>query len=117
MQSSDPESSAAKLPGTYRQLVKRYPELARAHEQMGRAVDGVGPLDPKTCSLIKIGICVGAGLESALRSHVRRALQSGANRQEIEQAIFQGMTTVGFPRAVAAWAWAEVQFERERLDE
>lgn len=117
MQSSDSDSSGNQLPGTYRQLVKRYPALARAHEQMGRAVDSVGPLDPKTCSLIKIGICVGAGLESALRSHVRRAIQAGASREEIEQAIFQGMTTVGFPRAVAAWAWAEVQFQREGLDE
>jgi hypothetical protein len=26
------------------------------------------------------------------------------------------MTTVGFPRTVAAWSWAHVQFERDRAD-
>jgi len=62
--------------------------------------------------MVKIGICIGAGLESALRSHVRRALQHGATPAEIEQAILLGMNTVGFPRTVAAWSWAQEQFKR-----
>ncbi len=90
-----------------------FPALGRAHESVGRAVDTAGPLDAKTLALIKIGICVGAGLESALRSHVRRAMQHGAMRQEVEQAILSGMNTVGFPRTVAAWAWARIQFARD----
>ena len=102
-----------KLPGTFQQLIDAFPELAAAHEQMAQAVERTGPLDRKTCSLIKIGISVGAGLESALRSHVRRALEAGATQLEIQQAIFQGMNTVGFPRTVAAWSWAKIQFERE----
>ena len=80
---------------------------------MASAVNGTGPLDEKTCALIKIGISVGAGLESAVRSHVRRATAAGASRDEITQAIFQGMNTVGFPRTVAAWSWAEMQFARD----
>ena len=71
-----------------------------------------GPLDAKTLALIKIGICIGAGLESALRSHVRRAMQHGATPAEVEQAILLGMNTVGFPRTVAAWSWAQEQFKR-----
>ncbi len=94
--------------------MQRFPELAKAHEQAGLAAKRSGPLDEKTCELVKIGICVGAGLESALRSHVRRAIQHGAGEAEIEQAIVQGMTTCGFPQTVAAWRWAQVQFERER---
>lgn len=109
------QSSGHKLPGTYRQLVENFPELAEAHDRMAAAVDRVGPLDEKTCALIKIGISVGAGLESALRSHVRRALHAGATKREIEQAIFQGMNTVGFPRTVSAWSWAQVQFERDGI--
>lgn len=106
-----------KLPGTYRQLMEQFPEITAAHDSMSAAVEKAGPLDAKTCSLIKIGVSVGAGLESALRSHVRRAQQAGASEQEIVQAIFQGMTTVGFPRAVAAWSWAQVQFERDQADD
>ncbi len=97
----------------FQELVAKYPEVAAAHEAMAEAVDRTGPLDAKTCALIKIGISVGAGLESAVRSHVRRATATGASRDEITQAIFQGMNTVGFPRTVAAWSWAHVQFDRD----
>ncbi len=109
-----PALSAAvkKIPGTFKEFIRKYPELGAAHESIARAIEQAGPLDAKSLALIKIGICVGAGLESALRSHVRRALQHGATEQEIEQAILLGMNTVGFPRTVAAWSWAHQQFDR-----
>lgn len=99
-------------PPTFKEFITRYPELGRAHENVASAVDHAGPLDAKTLALVKIGICIGAGLESAMRSHVRRALQHGASTQEIEQAILLAMNTVGFPRTVAAWSWANEQFRR-----
>jgi AhpD family alkylhydroperoxidase len=102
-----------KLPNVFKELVAKYPEVAAAHDAMADAVRRTGPLDAKTCALIKIGISVGAGLESAVRSHVRRATEAGATREEIIQAIFQGMNTVGFPRTVAAWSWAQIQFARD----
>lgn len=105
-----------KLPNIFQQIIAKYPEVAAAHESMAVAVDHTGPLDAKTCALVKIGISVGAGLESAVRSHVRRATEAGATRDEITQAIFQGMNTVGFPRTVAAWSWAQVQFARDDQD-
>ena len=110
------QQSDSKLPGAYKQFVARFPELAEAHERAGMAAKKLGPLDEKTCELVKVGICVGAGLESALRSHVRRAMQHGATEQEVEQAIMQAMTTCGFPRTVAAWTWAQVQFDRDRSE-
>ncbi|NNJ26612.1 carboxymuconolactone decarboxylase family protein [Alienimonas chondri] len=105
-----------KLPGTYRAFAAKFPEVVIQHERMANAVDAVGPLDAKTKFLIKIGISLGAGLESALRSHVRRAMAAGATEEEIEQAILLGMNTRGFPATVAAWSWAQVQFARERAD-
>jgi 4-carboxymuconolactone decarboxylase len=108
--STSKESSP--LPGPYQQFIQKYPDLGEAHEQIASVVEQVASLDGKTCALIKIGICVGAGLESALRSHVRRAVKHGATRDEIEQAILLGMNTVGFPRTVAAWTWANKQYER-----
>ena len=99
-------------PPTFRNFIARFPALGRAHESVARAVDAAGPLDAQSLALVKIGICLGAGLESALRSHVRRGMQHGATRAEIEQAILAGMNTVGFPRTVAAWAWANEQFDR-----
>ena len=101
-----------KLPGPYQSFIARFPALSQAHEQVAKTVDECGPLNRRSCELVKIGICVGAGLESALKSHVRRAMKSGATKKEIEQAILLGMNTVGFPRTVAAWTWANMQFER-----
>lgn len=105
-------AAGSKLPGTYKEFVQRYPALERAHESVAKTVENAGPLDAKTLALIKIGICIGAGLESALRSHVRRAMQHGATAAEVEQAILLGMNTVGFPKTVAAWSWASEQFRR-----
>lgn len=106
------KSTSSKVPGTYKDFVKKFPSLGRAHENIAKAVEEAGPLDAKTLALVKIGICVGAGLESALRSHVRRAMQHGATVAEVEQVILLGMNTVGFPRTVAAWSWATEQFKR-----
>lgn len=105
-------SKKGKVPKTFKKFIKKFPQLGEAHDLVDKAVKEAGPLDDKMCSLIKIGICVGAGLESALRSHVRRAMLNGASEAEIEQAILQAMNTCGLPRTVAAWTWAHQQFER-----
>lgn len=102
----------ARVPGTFKDFISRFPELGAAHESVARAVDAAGPLDAKTCSLVKIGLSIGAGLESAAKSHIRRAIQHGATKKEIEQAILLTMNTCGFPRTVAAWSWAREQFAK-----
>jgi 4-carboxymuconolactone decarboxylase len=102
-----------KLPKTFRAFTTKFPGIAQAHEQVARVADEAGPLDRKTCELIKIGISLGAGLESAVKSHTRRALEHGASDAEIEQAILQGINTRGFPATVAAWQWAWEQIQRD----
>ncbi len=103
-----------KLPKTFRAFITKFPEIGAAHEKVAQAVDQAGPLDRKTCELIKIGISLGAGLESAMKSHVRRALEHGASTAEIEQAVLLGTNTRGFPATVAAWQWAWDQIQREQ---
>ncbi len=105
-------ADTADLPRTFKAFVKKFPALGDAHESVARAVDKVGPLDRKSCELIKIGISVGAGLETATRSHARRAIEHGATEVEIEQTILLAMNTCGLPRTVAAWQWARQQIER-----
>jgi len=103
---------SGKIPGTFKKFVAKYPALGKAHEEIAKAAQAAGPLDKKQCELVKIGISIGAGLESALKSHIRRAMENGARREEVEQAILLAMNTVGFPRMVAAWSWAQEQFDR-----
>lgn len=112
-QTAEPLPTEGNLPKTFVRFARRFPKLAAAHQSMGLAA-GEGPLDKKTQHLIKIGICLGAGLESAMRSHTRRAIQAGATEAELEQAVMLGMTTCGFPRTVAAWAWVQEQLQRNK---
>src|ERR1035438_3870705 len=79
------------LPKTFRAFITKFPTIGAAHEQVAKAAEQAGPLDRKMCELIKIGISLGAGLESATKSHVRRALEQGATTAEIEQAILLGI--------------------------
>lgn len=106
------ESSGQTIPKAFREFTNKFPVLGDSHETVAKYVDNVGALDAKTMSLIKIGISLGAGLDSAVRSHVRRALQNGATEEEIEQAILLAFNTLGLPRTVAAWTWAQTQFKR-----
>ena len=39
----DGKAEQGKLPGTYMQFVRRFPELAKAHEDVASAVEGLGP--------------------------------------------------------------------------
>ena len=95
------------LPKTYQRFIERYPEIAKHYEELGSAIHDWGPLDDKTGSLIKLGIAIGAKSEGAVHSHVRRALASKASAEEIRHAILLSVTTVGFPRMMAALSWAE----------
>jgi AhpD family alkylhydroperoxidase len=109
---SNTTDDKSKAPGVFKQFVSRFPELGEAHEKIAAAVESYGPLDPKTMELIKIGLSVGAGLESATRAHVRKAMQAGATEAEIEQAVLLAYNTCGWPRTVAAWQWVRQQIER-----
>ncbi len=93
------------LPLTYRQFSSRFPDVVNAHSALGEATADAGPLDEKTRSLVSLGICLGAGLESAAKSHVRRAIEAGATREELEHAAILGIGTVGFSRSVMTWMW------------
>jgi alkylhydroperoxidase/carboxymuconolactone decarboxylase family protein YurZ len=46
-----------------------------------------------------------------VRSHVRKALDEGMSRAELEHAVLLGVTTIGLPASVAALGWAREVFE------
>jgi 4-carboxymuconolactone decarboxylase len=94
-----------RLPEIYEEFVKEYGSVAEAYQRLGDATHTGGPLDDRSRALVKLGIAVGAESEGAVRSHVRKALEDGLNRAEIEHAIVLSLTTVGFPRMIAALKW------------
>ena len=95
-----------KLPSAYRRFADDQPRIMKAYEELSTATLAEGPLDRRHAELVKIGITIGAGLEGATHSHVRRALEAGATPDEVRHAIRLALTTVGFPSMMAALGWA-----------
>ena len=71
------------LPSRFTEFTETYPEIARAYEQLGAACHLAGPIPKKERALLKLGISMGAWLEGAVHSHVRKSLEAGATPEEI----------------------------------
>ena len=96
-----------KLPSRYLEFFERYPSVGQAYRQLGDAVAEAGPLDKKTKALVKLGIAVGARMEGAVHSHVRKCVEAGATSEEVRHCVLQATTTLGFPAMMAALSWAD----------
>ena len=99
--------STAGPPKSYQQFKEKFPAVMEAYEQLGNACHWNGPLNPKTRELVKMGIAIGAGLESATHAHVRLAREAEASPEEIRHAAVLATTTLGFPSMMRARAWTE----------
>lgn len=101
----------SKVPKHFTQFLERWPGVGNAYNALGDMVAESGSLDAKTRSLIKLGFSVGCRLESAVKSHARKAREAGASHEEIIHAVMMGMTTVGFPTTMAGLKWVESALE------
>ncbi len=52
-------------------------------------------------------IAAAAQTEGGVHSAVRNARAAGVSASEVRHAILLTLTTIGFPRAMAALSWAE----------
>jgi alkylhydroperoxidase/carboxymuconolactone decarboxylase family protein YurZ len=99
------------LPDIYLDFRGRFPDVATALDQLGGATEAAGSLDLRTQRLVKLGIAIGALAEGAVRSNVRKALDEGASREDVEHTVALAITTVGFPATVAALGWVNEVLE------
>ncbi len=95
------------LPDAYTTFRQRHPAVADGIDVLAGAVDGAGPLDPRSQRLVKLGIAIGRSSEGAVRSSVRKALDLGVTAGEIRHAALLAVTTVGLPAATAAMGWVD----------
>ncbi len=93
-----------KPPATYEQFIERFPKLEEAWSAIRDAGDD-GPLDSKTCRLIKLAIAIGAMRTGAVHSGVRKSIGAGISVEEIEQVVALAAGTLGLPSTVAAYSW------------
>lgn len=101
------------LPKRFKKFQKDFPEVAKAYEELGIAVHKAGPLTEKTRALIKLAISTGAGMEGAVHSHTRKAIEAGCTKTEIKQAVMVALPTIGFPATMAAMSWVEDIIEKK----
>ena len=94
-----------KLPATYRKFVETHPEIARAYQHLGETIHQQGPLTERERRLVKLALAVGNQQEGAVHSQTRKATDHGLSAEEIRQVVLLGMTTLGFPRTIAALTW------------
>jgi 4-carboxymuconolactone decarboxylase len=95
------------LPAPYKRFLKSHPEVAQAYEELALACHDGGPLSEKERRLVKLGIAIGQQSEGGIKSHARRALEEGAEVEEIRHTVLLALTTVGFPAMIAAAEWVE----------
>jgi len=97
----------SKLPKRFTAFLEDYPDIGAAYGDLSNAVGAAGPLDAKTRAFVKLGICIGAGLEGGTHSQARKALEAGATPEELRHAVLQSLTTVGFPTMMRGLSWVE----------
>ena len=95
------------IPKRFTRFLEDYPDVGKAYETLGDAVHAAGPLDPKSRALIKLAISVGAGLEGAAHSHIRKALAAGLTEDELRHAVLLALPTIGLPSMMAAMTWID----------
>jgi len=97
-------SDLPKPPKTHDHFVETFPELAEAWQTVGAAGKN-GPLDEKTCRLVKLAVAMGTQQEGAVHASVRKGLAMGITREELEQVVVLAAGNLGFPQTVAAYTW------------
>jgi alkylhydroperoxidase/carboxymuconolactone decarboxylase family protein YurZ len=95
------------LPKTVESFSTSFAPVWQAFQKLGDECHGAGPLDGRVRRLVKIGIAAAAQSEGALHSAVRHAKAVGISADEIRHVIVLSITTIGFPRAMAAMSWAD----------
>jgi alkylhydroperoxidase/carboxymuconolactone decarboxylase family protein YurZ len=95
------------LPSCAYKIAKAIPDLWQAYEKLGQVCAESGPISGPDFHRVKLALAIGAGSESAVHSHVRRALATRIKPEAIRHVAYLAVTTLGFPRAVAALTWIE----------
>jgi alkylhydroperoxidase/carboxymuconolactone decarboxylase family protein YurZ len=95
------------LPEFLQKVIKKYPKVWDGHQTINSAVGELEGLDGKTQHLVKLAVAIGAGLEGAVHSHVRRSKEAGLTDEEIYHTALLAITTIGWPSAIAALSWID----------
>jgi len=96
-----------KIPRHYIDFAHKYPKIVTAYENLAGQCHKAGPLSDRERVLVKLGVAIGSHTEGSVHSQVRKALELGLQPDEIRHAVLMALTSIGFPRMMAALTWVE----------
>lgn len=103
----------SKIQENFSYFTKKHEEIYKAYQQFGKLIhEEGGPLDEKTRALVKLSMSSVGNNEYVLTTHIKKALDSGCTRDEIEHVILLTAPSVGFPNMMAS-----IMVMREIFDE
>src|SRR5439155_289234 len=104
-------------------IIREAPEVAEAFFSLTRSVKSYSPLDEKTNELVLVGIFAAHRGLRGLHTHVTRAVDEGASKEEILAAILLALPVVGITditlaveQALATLEQCQEQAQQEHWD-
>ena len=91
----------------YISIKERFGEVMTAVENLGKTVKDAGPVKAKEAELIQLAAALAIRSEGGVHSHVRRALDAGATKEEIYHTLILLTSTIGFPAVMAGISWID----------
>lgn len=76
-------------------LIKQAPTVAQGFFELAKSVTQYSPLDEKTNELIIIGVFVAHGGMRGINTHVERAMEMGATKEEVIAAVLLALPIIG----------------------
>lgn len=91
----------------YIRIKERFGEVMTAVENLGKTVKTAGPIKTKEAELIQLAAALAIRSEGGVHSHVRRALDAGATKEELYHTLILLTSTIGFPAVMAGMSWVD----------
>ena len=93
---------AHKRKQAHSRLMSMDSQVYKAFLNMEKAAFGDGALKKKEKELIAVGISVVINCESCMQWHIEKAVEAGASKQEVLEAVEVGIEMGGGPATVSA---------------
>jgi len=92
-----------KIQENFNYFVEKHEAIYKAYAEYGKLIhEKGGPLDPKMCALIKIAVSSVGENEYVLETHIKKAVECGCTRDEIEHVMLLTAPSVGFPNMMSS---------------
>lgn len=95
-------------------FAKAYPEIAASYEGLRVEVNAAGPLGNRDRALVKVAVSIGMRQRAGAFAHIRKAIDAGLTRDQLEHVALLALPTIGLPAAISALEWVEEVFSVKR---